>query len=619
MSSTIGTSGNSLLSSILSSGALPTTGTQSTTSSSSSPDLAIAGVASGMDWQTIVQELGEAEAAPETQWETEQSSINAQNSDYSTISSDLTALQTDIQALQSSSLYQSASVQSSNSDIATGTATTGAALGNYAFDISQLATAAQLKGATQVNGANLSLPISPNGDLSSVTVGTAGFAAPVTAGTFTVDGQQVAVTTTESLQDVFNAIATATNNNVTASYNSTTDEITLASSDDSPIVLGSAADTSNFLQVAQLYNNGTDSVTSTSALGHVQMGVTMSNADLSTAITNGTTNGTANSQGSFTINGVTINYDANSDSIQDVLNEINSSTAGVTASYDSINNRFMLTNNTTGDVGISAQDVNGNFLAATGLASGTLQRGTNLLYTLNGGTQQLVSESNTIAPSSSSITGLSVTALQTGTVTMNVTGDTNSVTSAIQQFVTDYNSLQSFISGQEAVSTSSSGTVTPGTLTADQTANQLATSLRSLVAAAVPVLSGNAVSMLSDLGIDTNGQNNTLSVDTSTLNSAVAANLSAVNTLFNDPTNGIATQLNNFINNSIGTNGTITGHEASLTQQSDNITTQISNLNSKITTDEAQWTSEFEAMEQAESQTNQELTYLSEQVTNGSL
>jgi flagellar hook-associated protein 2 len=614
MSNTIST-GSSLLSNLLSSSTLPTVGGLTSTTTSS-PDLAVAGIASGLDWQTIVQELGEAEAAPETQWEGEQSNINAENSAFQTIAKDLGALQTDIQALQNSSLYQSASVQSSNSDTATGTTTTGAALGTYTFDISQLATAAQLNGA-----GNISQAISPSGNLSDVTVGTAGFSTPITAGTFTVDGQQVTVTTTESMQDLFNAIATATNNEVTASYNSSTDKITLASSNNSQIVLGSAADTSNFLQVAQLYNNGIDSVTSTSALGHVQLGVTMTNADLATAVTDG-----GNGQGEFTINGVAINYDASTDSIQDVLNQINSSTAGVTATYDSIDNRFVLTNNTTGDVGISAQDVTGNFLAATGLSSGTLQSGQNLLYTLANGTQapgsgaqQLVSESNTITPASSSIAGLSVTALQTGTVTMSVTSDTSAVSSAVQQFVTDYNTLQNYISSQQVVTTSSSGTVTPSPLTADETTNRLVSDLRSLVTAAVPSLSGDMVSMLSDLGIETNGQDNTLSVDTSTLDNAVAANLDNVETLFNDPTNGIATQLNNYITNAIGSSGTVTNQEASLTEQSDNITTQITNLNTQITSNEAQWTSEFEAMEQAESQTNQELTYLSEQVTNGNL
>jgi flagellar hook-associated protein 2 len=519
-----------------------------------------------------------------------------------------------VQALQNSSLYQSATAQSSDSTIAAGTAASGATLGSYTFNILKLATAAQVNGSNDVSQA-----ISPDGNLSAVTIGTAGFSTPVVAGTFTVDGQQVTISTTDSLQNVFDAIATATNNKVTASYDSSTDEITLTSSDNSEIILGSAADTSNFLQVAQLYNdNGTGTtntgaITSTSALGHVQLGGIMSNADLNTVITDG-----GSGQGAFTINGVTINYNAGSDSIQNVLNRINNSAAGVTASYDSINDRFVLTDNTTGDVGISMQDVTGNFLQATGLSGGALQHGSNLVYTLNGGTQQLVSQSNTITPASSSIAGLSVTALGTGTVTINVTSDTSAVSAAIQQFVTDYNAVQSDISSQQLVTTAADGTVTPGTLTADQTANQLASGLRSLIGAVVPGLS-DAVTLLSDLGIQTNGQNNTLSVDTSTLDAAVTGNLNNINTFFNDPTHGLATRLNNYLTNTLGASGSLTNHQASLAQQSTNITTQISNLEKKIATDEAQWTAEFQAMEQAQSQANQELTYLSEQITSGSL
>jgi flagellar hook-associated protein 2 len=570
--------------------------------------LAITGLASGMNWSTVITELANAERGPETQWEDQISSLDAQNSAYTTISGDLATLQTDIEALQNSSLYTGTDVQSSNTAVATATSDSTAPLGTYVFDIKQLATAAQINGES-----NISQAISPNGNLSSVTVGTAGFATPVTAGTFTVNGAQVTIATTDSFQQVFNNIATATNNTVTASYNSTTDEITLAGTGSSPIVLGSAADTSNFLQVAQLYNNGTNSTTSTSALGHVQLGATMTNADLSTAITDG-----GSGQGKFTINGVAISYDASTDSIQNVLDSINSSAAGVTASYDTVNNRFELTDNTPGNVGISMQDVTGNFLAATGLSSGTLQGGQNLLYTLNGGTQELVSQSNTITQESSSIAGLSVTALQTGSTTVSVTSDTSAITTAIQQFVSDYNTLQTAITNDQAVTTSSSGAVTPGVLTGDLTANGMASDLRTLVTSSVPGLTG-AVSMLSDLGIQTNGQNNTLSVDTSTLSSVVGANLNSVETLFNDPTNGLAAQLNNYINDATGTNGTVTNHQVSLKQQVTDLNTQISNLETKITSDTATWTSEFTAMETAESQSNQELTYLSEQITSGSL
>ena len=206
----------------------------------------------------------------------------------------------------------------------------------------------------------------------------AGFANPVTAGTFTVNGKAITISTSDTLQSVFDQISTATGGAVTGSYNASTDEISLASS--SPIVLGSATDTSNFLQAAELYNNGTGTITSTSALGGINLNSTLSSANLATAISDG---GSGN--GEFLINGVQINYNASTDTINDVLQRINDSSAGVTATYDGVNNSFKLTNKTTGDVGISMQDVTGNFLAATGLSSGTLQRGTNLEYSINGG------------------------------------------------------------------------------------------------------------------------------------------------------------------------------------------------------------------------------------------
>jgi flagellar hook-associated protein 2 len=598
----------STISSILSTSQVPQIGLTNNTSTSLASTLAVPGLASGTDWQTIVSELAQAERAPETQWQSQQTALNTQNSAFTTIKSDLTTLQTDLQTLQDPTLYQSTAAQSSNSSVASATTGTQTSTGSFTFNISQLAAAAQINGA-----GNISQILAPGG-ASSVTIGTAGFTTPVTAGTFTVDGAQVTIAATDSLQNVFDKIASATGNKVTASYNSSTDEISLASSDNSEVVLGSAADTSNFLQVAQLYNNGTDSVTSASALGRVNPTVNLSDSDLATAITDG-----GSGQGEFTINGVAINYDASSDSIQNVLDRINSSAAGVTATYDTLNNRFTLTNNLMGDVGISMQDVTGNFLAATGLSHGTLARGQNLLYTLNGGAQQLASQSNTITQSSSGITGLSVTAAGIGSTTVTVSNDTNKISSAIQQFITDYNAVQNAISSQQIVTTASDGTVTPGPLTGDQTANDLANNLRSLSFFSGSGLS-NSITSLADLGIETNGQDNTIALsDSDTLNNALANNLNAVQSFFSDATSGMATQLNNYITNVTADNGELTDHQASLTQQSNNITTQISNLETKITADSAQWTSEFEAMEQAEEQSTQELTYLSEQVTNGSL
>lgn len=603
MASVTSTSSSSL-GSFLNSNSLVSTGSSSSSSNSS---LSISGLASGFDWQSVVTQLANAERAAETPWKTQQTAIAAQASAYSSINDALTTLQADINVLKDPSFYQSSLAQSSDSTVASASAAAGTAVGSYSFNILQLATAAQLNGAS-----NVSNILAPNG-ASNAVIGTAGFASAVTAGTFTVNGAQVSIATTDTLQQVFDKISTATGNAVTASYDSTSDTISLSSSSD--IVLGSATDTSNFLQAAQLFNaNQTagHTITSTQALGHVQTTTNLASANLRTAIQD---DGTGNGQ--FTVNGVAISYNASTDTLQNIMNRITNSAAGVTASYDPLSNRVVLKDKTTGDIGISIQDVagKGNFAAATGLSTGTLQRGKNLLYTLNGGTTQLTSQSNTITADSSGITGLTVTALkENANATVTVSSDTNTISTAIQKFVTDYNAVQNAISAQQIVTTGSDGTVTPGTLTGDLTASSIASGLRSAVFSALPGLS-SAIQMLSSFGIQTNGQDNTLKVtDSTALNNALTNNLSAVKTFFSDPTNGWAVQVNNFINKTIGDDGTIPNHQASLTSQTNNLSTQIANLEKKITSDSAHWTSEFQAMEQAQAKINQQLSYLNQQV-----
>jgi flagellar hook-associated protein 2 len=559
-----------------------------------------------MDWSTVVSQLADAERAPETKWKAQQTALDTQNAAFSTIKTDLTTLQTSLQKLQSSSLWESTTAASSDASIATVSTSSGATTGTNTFNITQLATAARLTGTD-----NISTTLASSSDVSGVILNTAGFSTAVTAGTFTINGKQVTVATTDSLQDVFNHIASATNNAVTASYSAATDEITLSSS--SPITLGSSADTSNFLQVAKLYNNSSSSVSSSSALGRVKMTINMSGAALATAISDG-----GSGKGEFTINGVSISYDASSDSIQNVLDRIKSSNAGVTASYDSVNNRFAFTNTSTGDVGVFVEDVTGNFLAATGLSSGTLTRGHNLLYTLNGGTQQLVSQSNTITSASSGLAGLSVTALSTGNTTVTVSSDTSAITTAINQFITDYNTVQNYISSQQINSTDTDGTVTIGTLSGDQTANSIITNLRSISYMPGSEYS-NSINTLGDLGIETNGQDNALTLSNSgALQDALASDLSGVKAFFSGPTDGMATKLNNYITHITELDGDLTNHQAHLSLEYTNIAAQIASLEKKIASDSAFWTAEFAAMETAQAKTSQELTYLTQQITNWS-
>lgn len=62
----------------------------STTSLASS--LSISGLASGMDWKSVVSQLAAAERSAETPWQTQQTSLTSQNSAYASIKTDLTTL-----------------------------------------------------------------------------------------------------------------------------------------------------------------------------------------------------------------------------------------------------------------------------------------------------------------------------------------------------------------------------------------------------------------------------------------------------------------------------------------------------------------------------------------------
>jgi flagellar hook-associated protein 2 len=580
----------------------------STVSSTSSLNggfgLGVSGLESGFDWHSLITELVTVEREPETQLQAEQTTINNKNTALAALVTDLTTLQTDVTTLNDPTLYEGATAASSSS-IATVSAGAGTATGAYTFDITQLATAASVTGASNLNG-----PLNSSSDVSSLVLSSANFSTPVTAGTFSVNGHTVTIATTDTLQSVFDKIYAATGETVTGTYDPTADKITLTNSSNSPITLGSSADTSNFLQVAGLYTSSTGTVSSTTRLGAAQTTMDLDKANLATPISDG-----GNGQGAFTINGVTINFDASTDSLQDVLDAINASAANVTATYDSLNNSVTLTNNNTGNTAITVEDVTGNFMAATGLSTGKVTSGTNLTYTINGGTTPITSLSNAITPQSSGITGLTVTAMGTGSTTVTVASNTSAVETAISQFVTDYNTVQNLISTDIAVTTDSSGNVTPGVLTGDDTVESIATTLRSMVFSPVSGLNG-AVTQLSALGYDTNSTDNTLALtDSSALQNALSNNMNDVKAFFTTATTGVAAQFNTYLGATVGgpesgVEGTLPQVEDTLTAQSQDITTQIAAIETRVTADQTRMVNEFTNMEQIRSQLNTDMTYL---------
>lgn len=354
--------------------------------------LYLSGLASGIDTRSLIDQIVSLRRRPITRLQNEQSGLTSRSAALATLISQLQTLRKKAEALSETSLFANNRVATS-SDLSIASASTGSLtpMGTYGFKFFQLATTSVQSGAT-----NVALGVNTG---QAVTSTAAGFATAVTAGTFTVNSRQITVSTSDTLDNVLNNINTA-GAGVTAFYDSASDKITLSSG--SAIVLGSGADTSNFLQAARLSSNGTSSVTSSTKVGGINLGDTLASARFRTALT------TSGGSGQFSINGVSINF-TTADTVNDVLSRINSSAAGVTAAYDSSNDRVVLTNKETGSTNITMSDVTGNFLAAARVSSGTLTTGQDLLYTLNDGAL-MTSRSNTLTEDETGVAGLTVTA-----------------------------------------------------------------------------------------------------------------------------------------------------------------------------------------------------------------
>jgi flagellar hook-associated protein 2 len=565
-----------------------------------SVDLSLSGLASGFDWKTLVDQLAEVERAPQRLLQNEQSLLQQRNNAYTSIQTQLGILQNQVDILKDPSLFDSRLGASSDATIASTSAAAGAPLGSFTFLISQLASASRQTGAANVGAA-----LSQTNDVSGLVLSNLGVTTAVNPGTFAVNGKQVTIATTDTLQQVFDQISTATGGTVTGSYDAATDKITLQSG--AAVVLGSANDTSNFLQVAKLRNNGSGTITSATALGGLKTSGTLSTANFATAPEDG-----GSGAGQFKINGVLISWSASVDSLSNVLDRINSSGAGVVASYDAINDQVLLTNKTTGDVGVSMEEVTGNFLTATGLLGGTLTRGNDLEYTVNGG-GTLVSRSNTITGDTSGIAGLSVTALKEGSVTISVSSDTDKIKQAITTFLDDYNKIQSLIDTQTASSTDAKGKVTAGLLANDRDASNIAAVLRATVYTQIEGLAGS-LRHLDKLGIATSGDNNQLTLkDSAALEAALADNLGGVKALLTDSTNGITAKLSAFLERTIGEGGTLLTHRDSLARQISDIDTQVATMERVVQTNKLSMTARFVAMETAQAQISQQLAFLAKQ------
>ena len=248
----------------------------------------------------------------------------------------------------------------------------------------------------------------------------------------------------------------------------------------------------------------------------------------------------------FTPNGTvgskTITIDSTNNSLAGIRDAINAAGAGVTASIvnDGTGSRLVLNGSATGAANgfkITTSDSDGNNLDASGLSQiafdptasgGTpqtthLSNAVNANFTIDG--LAISKPSNTVSDAIAGLT-IGLTKVDTTGTTFAISRDTSAATTAITNFVSAYNTIESGISTLTAYNATSN---TAGTLNGDSTTRLISTRLQSLIATVVPT--GGSITNLNDLGI-TFGSDGQLKLNTTKLASALASDPNSVSKVF---------------------------------------------------------------------------------------
>lgn len=561
-------------------------------------ELQLSGLASGFDWNSMVDQLTDLERLPQKRLLAQQAGLFEKKSTYSSLSTELNVLKSKLESLAEGDVFDQRSVGNSDETVATATVEPSGLQGSYTVNVSQMASA-----STQVGTSDVGSNLNATSDVSSLTLSNAAFSTTVTDGYFTVNNTQITISSSDTLGSVLTSIQNAIGGSGTAVYNSSSDKIEV-NGHGTTIVFGSSTDTSNFLQVAELYNNGTDTVSSANTLGRINPSTALNASNFSTSVTDG-----GAGSGSFKINGVSISFDVSADSLENVMDRINSSSAGVIATFDPTNDRLQLINKTTGDLGVSMSDETGNFLAATGLSGGSLTRGENMQFTINGG-GTLTSFSNTADDALTGVKGLQLTALKTGSTTITIDSDRGGIETSINDMLDQYNKVQTFISTHTGSETSVDGKVTAGVLFGESEVQSISSQLRTLITGQVASL-GAGLNEMHDIGISTDGYSNNINLsDSSALNDALVNDLDKVKNLFQDATDGLAVKLLTFVESQADDDGAISDRITSLTDQSTDIDDQVERLENFVQIRRQTMIDSFVAMESAQQKINSQMQFI---------
>lgn len=310
------------------------------------------------------------------------------------------------------------------------------------------------------------------------------------------------------------------------------------------------------------------------------------------------------------------------DSLSKITSKINDASKDTGISAAIINDQLYLTDSKTGNrtIALSEPDSENSILGKLGLTGDTgktIEEGTTAKFTINGVTVER--DSNEVKDVLEYTTiNLHKTHKTGENDTVKVALDTSKLTSAVQEFVDQYNSTMTFIEDTLAAG-DPKVPGTGGTLAGDSTLMRLHSSLRNLVTSAVG--NGNtSIKDISELGVTTIDKFGKLQFDSSKLTEALGKDPQNVANFFSSKDSkgeeiGFGIRLNDHINSYITSDkGIIKGKTESLGKTLDDLTKQIDRFNLRMEKKQAQYIKMFTALDVAMMEAESQMSWLVGQI-----
>lgn len=435
---------------------------------------------------------------------------------------------------------------------------------------------------------------------------TAGQAAALTAQQ-TTDNTQVSAygALTAALDALQSGIAGLTNGSTLSTFSATASGTGLTATAGSGAVAGSYSIGVTQIASSQALSSAAFGATTQLGTGTMTISIGSQSMNINVDSTNNTLSGIAAAINSGTGNpGVTATIVTGSDGAHLVLRAANTGAANV----------INVSVNATTDNGLSSLGVTSTASTTGGQSSFTSANSSNAWtqssyaqdaeFTIGGIAAS--SATNAVTTAISGVT-LNLSAAAAGsTQTLTVAADTTAESTAINNFVSLYNTVVTTMATLTSFNSSSSS---QGPLLGDSTLQTIKNTLATIVGGAVG--SGTTGSTLAAIGITLKDDpaDGTMVVNNTTLSAALTSSPATVASLFNS-TNGIAEQLSSSITNFTQTGGLIDTRTSALNTDLQSITTQQSALADYTAQLTSQYQAQFTALDTLMATMNNNSQYL---------